>query len=126
MLQRQHGILPINLQEYCSSQGPEVGELLSSLKLYPFQRLSIPDNDLNNFVTPGWAMVLGSTFKNLPKNAYSYGVVTVIGSPKSYDHLVQLYIPDDNSGFYFRSTYSGISGTSQITSNWNKMSFTAA
>ena len=103
-----------------------VGELLSSLKLYPFQRLSIPDNDLNNFVTPGWAMVLGSTFKNLPKNAYSYGVVTVIGSPKSYDHLVQLYIPDDNSGFYFRSTYSGISGTSQITSNWNKMSFTAA
>lgn len=102
------------------------GGLLSSLKLYPFQQLRIPDNDLNNFVTPGWAMVFGSTFKNLPKNAYSYGVVTVIGSPKSYDHLVQLYIPDDNSGFYFRGAYSGISGTSQITSNWNKMSFTAA
>lgn len=102
-----------------------VGGLISSLRLYPFQQLGIDDRDLNNFVTPGWAMVAGTTFKNLPKKAYSYGVVYVIGSPAKYNHLVQFYIPDNNSGFYFRSAYSGVNGTSLITSDWNKLSFSS-
>lgn len=96
---------------------------MGGLISHPFRQRSITDSDLNKFINPGWGMVSGSSFKNIPNGAYAYGVVLLIGSPNSYERMTQLYIPDNNTGIYFRSSYSGPSGISQITTEWQKLSF---
>lgn len=68
-------------------------------------------------------MVAGNTYKNLPSGAYGFGVIVLLGSPSAYNHITQFYIPDNNSGFYFRSAYSGVNGATNITSGWQKISF---
>ena len=109
-------------------QNPEiisvVGELLQKNYLYPFQRRSIPESDLNKFVSPGWGMIAGDSFKNIPNGAYKFGTVFLIGSPTRYDHVAQFYVPDNNTGFYFRSVYSGAeSDLTEINTEWKKISF---
>ena len=78
-----------------------VGELLQKNYLYPFQRRSVPESDLNKFVSPGWGMIAGDSFKNIPNGAYKFGTVFLIGSPTRYDHVAHLIItPDFISDLY--------------------------
>lgn len=101
-----------------------VGGLLQKNYLYPFQRRSVPESDLNKFVSPGWGMISGDSFKNIPNGAYKFGTVFLIGSPTRYDHVAQFYVPDNNTGFYFRSVYSGAeSDLTEINTEWKKISF---
>lgn len=101
-----------------------VGELLQKNYLYPFQRRSVPESDLNRFVNPGWGMIAGDSFKNIPNGAYKFGTVFLIGSPTRFDHVAQFYVPDNNTGFYFRSVYSGAeSDLTEINTEWKKISF---
>ncbi len=114
----------IDFNEVIKQNIEVVGELLQKNYLYPFQRRSVPESDLNKFVSPGWGMIAGDSFKNIPNGAYKFGTVFLIGSPTRYDHVAQFYVPDNNTGFYFRSVYSGAeSDLTEINTEWKKISF---
>ena len=77
-----------------------VGGLLSSLKLYPFMFRG-DCNDFNDATDNGYYQVSSSSTPSLPKGAYGYGTLVVIGS----EFQIQLYIPDTYGKIYKRNKY---------------------
>ena len=77
-----------------------MGGLLSSRKLYPFMFRG-DCNDLNDATDNGYYQVSSSSIPNLPKGAYGYGTLVVVGS----EFRIQLYIPDTYGKIYKRNKY---------------------
>ena len=77
-----------------------VGGLLSSRQLFPFMFRG-DCNDFNDATENGYYQVSSSSTPSLPKGAYGYGTLAVIGS----EFQIQLYIPDTYGKIYKRNKY---------------------
>ena len=77
-----------------------MGGLLSSRQLFPFMFRG-GCNDFNDATDNGYYHVSSSSTPNLPKGAYGYGTLVVIGS----EFQIQLYIPDTYGKIYKRNKY---------------------
>ena len=70
-----------------------VGELLSSLKLYPFMFRGIA-GDLDSLIESGYYEVRPDQSTNIPPDAYTYGILEVF---KTDMFTFQRYTPHSNS-----------------------------
>lgn len=74
--------------------------------------------DINKALVMGW-YVVGAVCANVPGD-YSYGILVVIGSPKPYQRLCQLFLTSQGS-FYFRAISSSNTATTEIIKEWSQI-----
>lgn len=90
------------------SQFVEVGELLSSLKLYPYMYRGTAGN-VDDLAIVGYYETRSENTTNLPTGAYYYGILEIFGGGS---FLVQRYTPHANYsgkfGEYNRVKFQGV------------------
>ena len=95
-----------------------MGELLNSKGLFPFQYRGRV-TDANLFMEDGWGISSDDSL-NIPQEAYKYGAIIHFGGNKQYANMFQLYVPNNNSGLWFRGGYKSESD-SVFEKTWQKI-----